>query len=174
MFPHVSSLDKKEAGRLTPIVSRNVWFITLLGVIATAVLGRWIIEFVFGTVMLAAVTPLMLLLPGILALSGAKILSSYLSGIGRPIYATYIAGANLVLTVALDIALIPRFGIAGAAAASSIVYTITAAATLVVFRKESGAGVVETIVIQPQDLSYYVRAARTVAGIFVAPSPAKP
>src|SRR6266511_1654962 len=119
MFPHVSSVDRREADRVTPIVSRNVWFITLIGVVTMALLGRWIIEFVFGTVMLAAVTPLLLLLPGILALSGAK----------------------MVLTVALDIALIPRYGIVGAAAASSIVYTNTAAALVIVFRKESGARV---------------------------------
>ena len=164
MFPHIASLDRKEANRLTPVVSRNVWFVTLVGVVAMAVIGRWLIEFVFGTVMLPAVTPLLLLLPGIFALSGTKILSSYLSGIGRPIYATWISGATVVLTVALDIALIPRFGISGAAAASSIVYTVSAAATLIVFRKESGAGIAETVVIQPQDLSYYARGARTLAG----------
>ena len=174
MFPHVSSLERREADRITPLVSRNVWFLTLVGVVAMAVVGRWIIQLVFGQAMLGAVVPLLLLLPGIFSLSGAKILSSYLSGIGRPIYATYISGGSLVLTVILDIALIPKFGIAGAAAASSIVYTITAAATLAVFRKESGAGIVETIVIQPQDVSYYMRAARTVAGKFFAPSPAKP
>ncbi len=174
MFPHISSLDRKEANRLTPVVSRNVWFITLVGVVGVAVVGRWMIEFVFGTVMLAAVTPLLLLLPGILALSGAKILSSYLSGIGRPIYATWISAGSLALTVTLDLTLIPRYGIAGAAAASSIVYTITAAATLYVFRKESGAGIVETVVIQPQDFAYYARAVRVVAGSLGAPRPAKP
>jgi O-antigen/teichoic acid export membrane protein len=174
MFPHVSSVDRREADRVTPIVSRNVWFITLLGVVFVAVTGRWIIAVVFGPAMAGAATPLLLLLPGILALSGAKILTSYLSGIGRPIYATYVSGANVALTVALDLVLIPRFGISGAAAASSIVYTITAIAFVIVFRKESGAPLVETIVIQPQDLSYYMRAARTVAGVFGSPSPAKP
>ena len=174
MFPHVSSLERKDADRVTPIVSRNVWFITLLGVAAMAIVARWIIPLVFGPAMMPALVPLWLLLPGIFALSGAKILSSYLSGIGRPIYATFIAGGNLVLTVILDFVLIPRFGISGAAAASSIVYTITAAATVIVFRKESGAGIVETIVIQPQDVAYYRRAARTVAGRFAAPTPVKP
>jgi stage V sporulation protein B len=174
MFPHISSLERTEANRLTPVVSRNVWFVTLVAVVGVAVIGRWMIEFVFGTVMLAAVTPLLLLLPGILALSGAKILSSYLSGVGRPIYATWIATGNLATTIALDLALIPRFGISGAAAASSVVYTISAAATLYVFRKESGAGIVETVVIQPQDFAYYARAVRAVAGFLAAPSPAKP
>jgi O-antigen/teichoic acid export membrane protein len=174
MFPHVASLDRKDANRLTPVVSRNVWFLTLLAVVFAAVVGRWVIEFVFGTVMLAAAQPLLLLLPGILALSGAKVLSSYLSGIGRPIYSTYIAAGSVILTVALDLIFIPRNGIAGAAAASSVVYTLTAIATLVVFRKESGAGILETIVIQPKDFGYYTRAARTVAGMIAAPSAAKP
>lgn len=174
MFPHVSSLDRKDANRLTPVVSRNVWFLTLLAVVFAAVVGRWVIEFVFGTVMLGAAKPLLLLLPGILTLSGAKVLSSYLSGIGRPIYSTYIAGGSVILTVALDLIFIPRYGIAGAAAASSFVYTLTAIATVVVFHKESGAGILETIVIQPQDLGYYTRAVRTVAGMLGTPSAAKP
>jgi stage V sporulation protein B len=174
MFPHVSALDRKDANRLTPVVSRNVWFLTLLAVIFAAVVGRYVIEFVFGTVMLGAAKPLLLLLPGILALSGAKVLSSYLSGIGRPIYSTYIAGGSVILTVALDLIFIPRYGISGAAAASSVVYTLTTIATLVVFRKESGAGILETIVIQPQDFGYYTRAVRTVAGMIATPSAAKP
>jgi O-antigen/teichoic acid export membrane protein len=174
MFPHVSSLDRKDANRLTPVVSRNVWFLTLLAVVFAAVVGRWVIEFVFGTVMLGAAQPLLLLLPGILALSGAKVLSSYLSGIGRPIYSTYIAAGSVILTVVLDLIFIPRNGIAGAAAASSVVYTLTAIATLVVFRKESGAGILETLVIQPKDFGYYTRAIRTVAGMIATPSAAKP
>lgn len=140
MFPHISSLERVEANRLTPVVSRNVWFVTLVAVVGMAVIGRWLIEFVFGPVMLAAVTPLLLLLPGVVALSGAKILSSYLSGIGRPIYATWIAAGSLALTVALDLALIPRFGISGAAAASSVVYTVSAAATLYFFAENPAPG----------------------------------
>ncbi len=174
MFPHVSSLERKEANQLTPVVSRNVWFVTFVAVLGLAVIGRWLIEFIFGTVMLAAVKPLLLLLPGILALSGAKILSSYLSGIGKPIYATWISAVSLALTIALDLTLIPRYGISGAAAASSVVYTITAAATLYVFHRESGAGMIETLVIRPRDFAYYARAARAVAGFLGAPSPAKP
>ncbi|HXC78506.1 MAG TPA: oligosaccharide flippase family protein [Candidatus Acidoferrum sp.] len=174
MFPHVSSLDRKQANRLTPVVSRNVWFLTLVAVVFAAMVGHWVIEHVFGTKMLGAAKPLLLLLPGILTLSGAKVLSSYLSGIGRPIYSTYIASGSVILTVVLDLVFIPRNGIAGAAAVSSVVYTLTAIATVVVFRKESGAGILETIVIQPQDFGYYTRAVKTAVGRIATPSAAKP
>jgi Na+-driven multidrug efflux pump len=121
-----------------------------------------------------AVVPLWLLLPGVFTLSGAKILTSYLSGIGKPIYATWIAGGGLVLTVILDLFLIPRFGIAGAAAASSIVYTLTAAACIYCFRLESGAGILETVIVQPQDFAYYRRAATALFSRLGAPVRAKP
>ena len=60
-----------------------------------------------------------------------------------------------------------------AAAASSVVYTIMAAAMLVVFHKESGAGIIETVVIQPKDFGYYARALRTAAGLLAAAGTAK-
>ena len=37
MFPHVSALERNEANRLTPVVSRNVWFVTLVAVVGVVV-----------------------------------------------------------------------------------------------------------------------------------------
>jgi stage V sporulation protein B len=163
MFPHVSGLERREADRVTPIVCRNVWFITLLGVVAMFALSRWIVLIAFGPAMLPAVVPLWLLLPGILTLSGAKVIASYLSGIGRPEYATGIAAGTVILTVILDLLLIPRYGISGAAVASSIVYTVAAGVSVYALRRESGASVLKTILIQPEDLGYYRRAASATA-----------
>jgi O-antigen/teichoic acid export membrane protein len=163
MFPHISSVERREADRLTPIVCRNVWFITLVGVVAMFAVSHWLILFAFGPAMLPAMVPLWLLLPGILTLSGAKVIASYLSGIGRPEYATGIAAGTVVLTIALDFILIPRFGIAGAAAASSFVYTVAAAVSVYALVRESHARVLDIILIQPQDIAYYRRAARATA-----------
>jgi len=173
MFPHVTGLERREADRVTPIVTRNVYFITLLGVVAMFALSRWVILLAFGQAMLPALIPLWLLLPGILSLSGSKVIASYLSGIGRPEYATAIAGGTVVITVILDLLLIPRYGIAGAAVASSIVYTAAAIASVYALRRESGASVLQTILIQPQDIGYYRRAATATARWLGAASAAK-
>jgi len=53
MFPHVSSLDRKEANRITPVVCRNTVFLTLLGAVVMFVVGRQLILFVFGSDMAA-------------------------------------------------------------------------------------------------------------------------
>lgn len=157
MFPHVSSLERKEADRITPVVCRNTVFLTLVGAVVMFAVSRQLILFVFGPVMMPALYPLWLLLPGIVTLAAAKVVSSYLSGIGKPIYSTYVAAGTVTLTVALDLLLIPRYGISGAAAASSIVYTCSAVAMVWVFTFESGAGVMETLVVRPDDFARYRR-----------------
>jgi Na+-driven multidrug efflux pump len=59
--------------------------------------------------------------------------------------------------VLLDLALIPRFGIEGAAAASSIIYTIGSAVALAIFCRESGNSIWKSLVVQPEDLRFYGR-----------------
>jgi hypothetical protein len=60
--------------------------------------------------------------------------------------------------VAANLILIPRFGINGAAASSSISYACTAIVSLAVFRRLSGRGWAETLVIQPSDIRALRRA----------------
>jgi O-antigen/teichoic acid export membrane protein len=161
LFPHVSSSDRREADRITPIICRNTIFITFLSAIAMLVLGRTLILILFGPAMLPAVAALWLLLPGIVTASAAKVIASYLSGIGKPIYATYISSSHLALTVILDLTLIPRYGIYGAAIASSIVYTSAAAFSVIVFMRESHNSLTETIFVNANDIARYMRVART-------------
>ncbi len=173
MFPHVSSLEKKEANRITPVVCRNAVFITLIGAVVMFVVSRQLILFVFGPGMIPALHPLWLLLPGIVTLTASKVISSYLGGIGKPTYSSFVAAGTVVLTIALDLLLIPRYGISGAAAASSIVYTCTAVASVAIFRYESGAGVLETLVVRPHDFVQYRRVLNSTVRRLFALSPAR-
>ena len=157
IFPQVSSVERKEADRITPVVCRNAVFLTLIGALVMLVVSRQLILFVFGPSMTPALLPLWLLLPGIVSVAAVRVISSYLSGIGKPILTTYIAGGAVILTVALDLLLIPPYGISGAAAASSIVYTCTAIASVWVFNRESGAGWLATLVVRPDDFARYRR-----------------
>ncbi len=173
MFPHVSSLDREEANRITPVVCRNAVFMTLLGALVMFAISRPLILLVFGSAMIPALHPLWLLLPGIVTLAAAKVIASYLSGIGKPIYSTYIAAGTVILTIGLDLYLIPRYGISGAAVASSIVYTCIAIASVWIFKIESGAGLLETLVVRPDDFVRYRRVVDSTMRRFLAASPAR-
>lgn len=173
LFPHVSSLERKEADRITPVVCRNAIFMTLVGALLMFVVSRQLILVVFGSGMTPALHPLWLLLPGIVTLTAAKVISSYLSGIGKPTYSTYVGAGTVILTVILDLLLIPRFGISGAAVASSIVYTLTAATYIWILRHESGAGLLETLVVRPSDFMRYRRVFDSTVRRLFALSPAR-
>jgi len=63
------------------------------------------------------------LLPGVVLLGGAKVLTNEIAGRGYPHYNSVNSGLALILTVILDLVLIPRYGALGAALASSLAYT---------------------------------------------------
>lgn len=64
------------------------------------------------------------LLPGVVFLGSAKVLTNEIAGRGYPHYNSINAGLALVLTVILDLMLIPQYGVLGAALASSIAYMV--------------------------------------------------
>jgi O-antigen/teichoic acid export membrane protein len=93
-----------------------------------AVAAGTVIEAVYGAAFASAVTPARILLAG-LALEGvAAVITAYLYGAGRPGRNSWAMAAGLVVTVALDLLLIPRFGAVGAAIASAAAYATVAVA----------------------------------------------
>ena len=57
-------------------------------------------------------------------LGASKVLTNEITGRGYPHYNSINAGVALILTVILDLLLIPRYGISGAALASSVAYSV--------------------------------------------------
>jgi O-antigen/teichoic acid export membrane protein len=62
------------------------------------------------------------LLAGMLLAGASGVASAYLYGRGSPGLNSIVLGIGLVITVILDLVLIPRFGALGAAAASTAAY----------------------------------------------------
>ena len=79
----------------------------------------------YGPAFHAAVLPACILLAGLAVEGAAAVSSAYLCGRGRPGANSWGMGAGAVVTVALDLVLIPRAGAVGAAIASSVAYLVT-------------------------------------------------
>jgi O-antigen/teichoic acid export membrane protein len=90
--------------------------------LALALIGRFLIVAIYGPDFAAAYGPLLALLPGIVLLGGAKVLTNEMAGRGYPQYNSIASAAGLAVTLLLDLTLIPRLGVMGAAIASSIAY----------------------------------------------------
>ena len=141
-----------DAGRIASVLTRTTLAVALVTAIPAWILGPRLVRLVYGTQFADAGVALRLILPGVVAYSVVAVLSRYITGRGRPGTGTLILVTGLVINIAVNLVLIPIYGIRGAAAASSISYFVTAALTLVVFHRLSGQGWVETLVIRRSDL----------------------
>jgi O-antigen/teichoic acid export membrane protein len=151
---------KADAGRIAAVLTRTTIAVALLTAIPAFVFGPRLVRFVYGSQFADAGVALRLILPGVVAYSVVAILSRYIVGLGRPGVGTLVLLMGLLTNVVFNLILIPRFGIAGAAAASSISYGVTALATLAVFRRLSGRGLAETLLMRRSDIDAVGRAAR--------------
>lgn len=150
-------LSIDEANRSTPQICRTTFFITILTSLALFGLGKYIIILFFGSTFLPAAEPLWILLPGIVALSICKVLSHDMVGRGKPMINTVAAGVSLAVNIPLNLLLIPKMGISGAALASTVSYTLVTVVVLIYFLSVSKNSLFDTIVIKPRDLRILVK-----------------
>ena len=167
IFARTPGLSAEEANRTTPQICRNTFFITILAALVLFALGKPIITLLFGTAFLPALKPLYILLPGVVVLGGAKVLSNEIAGRGKPIVGTIAAGVSLAVNIPLNLLLIPRMGISGAALASTVSYSLTAVVVLAAFLKISGNSWIDTILLKREDLKIYRSALSTARSLNV-------
>jgi lipopolysaccharide/colanic/teichoic acid biosynthesis glycosyltransferase/O-antigen/teichoic acid export membrane protein len=124
---------RSEAG-LAAATSRRMILragaVTAAASIPLAVAASVVIPVLFGQVFGAAVLPARILLIGLAAEGVGGVVTAFLFGRGRPGLNSLAAGAGVVVTLVLDVILIPRYGAVGAAVASTVAY-LTTTTTLV-------------------------------------------
>lgn len=155
LFPRISSLKNAEANNLTPIVVRHTFFIIFVLSLLLALLAKPLIKIFFGTAFLPSVMPLLILLPGIIALGGAKTLTADLAGRGKPQFGTYASFISLAANIPLNLWLIPKWGISGAAFASTFAYILATLIIIIAFVKISNSSWRNIIFIKKSDFRFY-------------------
>ncbi|MBD3219696.1 oligosaccharide flippase family protein [bacterium] len=126
--------------------------LTALAAIPLAVVCEPLLALVRDGEFQAAAAPLRVLLPGIVAFAPGVILAGDFIGRGRPAWNTHASAVTVVVNVALCLLWIPRFGIMGAAWASTVAYTLGAAIMMVRFQRLTGTRWADLLVPRPSDL----------------------
>jgi len=130
-----NELDRRQSE--VPRVFRYTVIITVASILPIAAVGIPLIPLIFGAKYAGSVASFLWLLPGIAALGGNAILASDLAAREKPKYSVWNGYATLTLNIILNLMLIPRLGIAGAAIASSISYIFAGLMWLIFFKRES-------------------------------------
>jgi O-antigen/teichoic acid export membrane protein len=138
LFPAYAGLGRREASVQARAAIRRTWWVPAVLAVPIAVAAPVAIPLAYGPAFRAAVIPTWIILVGLAGGSVYGILSAFLSGIGRPGLTSIAQGAGLVVTVALDLTLIPHLGITGAAIASAFAYLTTTGVLAACFRATGG------------------------------------
>jgi O-antigen/teichoic acid export membrane protein len=121
------------ASRARAMLPRIGW-IPAAAAVPMALAAPLVLPLFFGEPFRAAVLPACVLLVGLAGGGVIGVISAFLQGVGRPgLYSAAVA-AGLPVTVALDLLLIPPFGVMGAAVASTAAYATTTGVLLACFR----------------------------------------
>jgi O-antigen/teichoic acid export membrane protein len=162
LLTNITAGDADNALRVTPVVCRNTLLVTGAAALVAAVIAPLWVPAVFGAAYRDSVVPYLWLLPGMVALSGAKILAAYVFSRGRPIINAWIALTTLALDIPVTTGLIALFGVSGAAAGTSLGYCLTLALTSIAYRRLSGGSILEALLPRRSDVSIYSEGLRSL------------
>ena len=156
LFPKVAAETGKDKHvDITPLVTRTVFFLTLIGGIIFAAVSRWIVLFLYSPAYLPAVIPLLLLIPGVIFFSIARVMANDLAGKNRVLFNVYAVGLTVLVNVILNVSWIPCFGIRGAAFASTVSYVFNMLFTMIFYCHFSGNSWKTLIFPQEGDFHLY-------------------
>ncbi|MGY4768811.1 oligosaccharide flippase family protein [Kribbella sp. CWNU-51] len=124
-YPRLAKLEPSEAATVARRMVRPALVGVLIAAIPVALLAAPVMRILYGASFGPAVTPARVLVAGMVLAGGSGIASAYLYGRGTPGLNSLVLGVGLVITVALDLLLIPHFGALGAAIASTTAYLAT-------------------------------------------------
>lgn len=140
--------DEQEGQDVIDEVARSTrvsLVLVAVAAIGVVVVAPWVVPWAFGREFAAAVPMLLALLPGVVALTTFKVINAFFAGGGRPSVAIFVLLPAALLNVALNLWWIPAYGGVGAAAASSVSYTLAGAAFVYVFVRRTGRPVRQVV-----------------------------
>ncbi|MCI0658387.1 MAG: polysaccharide biosynthesis C-terminal domain-containing protein, partial [Acidobacteria bacterium] len=133
-------------------VARHTAFLMLVLCAAAALLAHPVIKLLYGESFLPAVRALWWLLPGIWAYGVCNQVATQLASSGMPLPAVLVWVPPLVLNLILNLAWIPRWGIQGAAASSSVAYFLVLALHLYLLKRRIRGTWADALILRRSDL----------------------
>ena len=123
--------DPGSQAETTAVSLRHHGLLCAVAIVANAVFSPLLILVAYGAGFHRAILPFFIILPGIWFLATGLLIANDLNGRNRPGLASKLSGLAVGVTVALDLLLIPFFGVTGAAVASLVAYVIFGLASFV-------------------------------------------
>jgi O-antigen/teichoic acid export membrane protein len=143
--PDLVRAAKHEASRIAARIFRAAMFVTAACALVMVVAAPFLCVTIFGPEFQESVGMLRVLVIAAFGVAAVKLLGSALVTQGRPGLQSFAIGAGFVLSVTLDVILIPPFGGQGAAFAAAIAHTTAGLVVCTIFLRTLGGGPTDLI-----------------------------
>ncbi|WNB92691.1 flippase [Bacillus sp. NEB1478] len=156
LYPKISSTNSEaDRNRITSIVSRNVFLITILMALVAFVLSDFIVYTIFSTEYKETPLLLKIMLPGFALLAVEKVLSNDIAGRGRPDLNMWLSIYNVVFNVILNLFMVPKYGVTGAAISTTITYLFSFLLKIGIFKRLTGEHYLNFLIVKKSDFLFY-------------------
>ena len=138
LYPRFARLGADEATTEARRLMPRSTALTLMLTPALAIATFIALPLLYGKAFRSAVTPAEIIIIGLSIEGAAAVASAFLLGRGRPGLNSVGMGIGAILTVTLDIILIPRYGALGGAITSAVTYLTTTTVLIMLARHQFG------------------------------------
>lgn len=155
LLPQLASQTNEDAASFTAKVTRHSFGWVVLMAVVLAVAAPVMIPLLFGAQYRASIPAFLILLPGMVFYMVYRVVARFFVATDRQQANIASELTSLATNVGLNLWLIPKYGILGAALASLVSYTLSATFILTAFRIATGIGVRRMLVVDRADLELY-------------------
>jgi O-antigen/teichoic acid export membrane protein len=134
LYPRFAKDDAVQAECRARRLIPRAGVLTVASALPLALAAGFIVPAIYGDAFRPAIVPAQILLVGLSIEGMAGVITAFLYGRGRPGLNSIATGVGLVITIVLDLLLIPPFGAVGAAWASAVAYVTTTVMLIAYFR----------------------------------------
>jgi O-antigen/teichoic acid export membrane protein len=157
VFPRTASgIDRLKINHAIMMIARLFSQLFLLAFIITIFFGDRLFIMLFGETFNEMQIPMLIIIPGIFALSILVLLSAYFSGKGKVKINLHGAIIGLSVMIIGDFILVPRYGIIAAAAVSTLSYVSNLAYSLLHFYRDYSISWTEFVRWKKDDYNWLV------------------
>jgi O-antigen/teichoic acid export membrane protein len=151
LLPHIAGVSVRQAINDTNKVLRFGFFLLILISIFIFLIAGWIVPLAFGDMYIGAVPIIYILLPPIILQSIYVILAKFWIAIDFQKVNIILQISAMILNIVLNLYFIPKFGIMGAAFATTITYTLEALAMSLIYQRYSHSTIKEMFLLKKGD-----------------------
>jgi O-antigen/teichoic acid export membrane protein len=160
LYPRLAALGEEEIHRLTAQTCRRTLILTVPAAVFLATIGPPLITFLYGEAFAPAGAPLLWTSVGMIPMAIFVIITRDFTARSKQVVNTVSGIIALITNVVLNIYLIPRWGIVGAAFATAVAYTTACLILIRFFSIESKLSWTQVLVPKLEDVRYFATIAQ--------------